>query len=353
MDNIYYEKTLYRILQGRLRFKRGDLVLFVYEPSLDLLEESLDIYDEAYKQAYYNNVPIKKDLIETLVENNIWTPLDDKEAEKLDKDIEDLKVQAFEKFYDKRLLNTIKMNIQILQAKATKVKYKKMTLDHTSCEGVASYARQIWILDKTTFYTNGSLYDWADITKQNMFDYYMENYIKYEDLRYVARNDPWRMMWNTAKKHGNLFDRKTKDLTRDQNMLAHYSSMYDNIYEHPDAPSDKVIEDDDALDGWLIKQKRDREKQKKQQEVDALTKNPKIANSQEVFVMARDTEAAKEIYDLNNPLARKTIQDRNAQIQNSDGSINFKELNDVKQDIAIQSHQQALQGTKGRGRGRR
>lgn len=353
MDNIYYEKMLYRILQGRLKLRLDGPVLYVYEPTADLLEESLDVYDEAYKEAYYSHVPIKEELIETLIENGIWTPLDDKDADSLDKEIEDLKLQVFEKFYDKRFVNSTKMKIRKLEERMFKVKYKKMCLDHTSCEGVASFSRQLWILNHTTFYSNGDTYDWKHITVHNLFDYYMENQIKHEDIRYLARNDPWRSMWQVGKKTNQIFDRKLIDITRDQKMLAHYSSMYDNIYEHPESPSEKVIEDDDALDGWMIKQKRDREKQKKQQEVDALTKNPKIANSQEVFVMARDNEAAKEIYELNNPLARKTIQDRNSQIQNSDGSINFKELNDIKQDIAIQSHQQALQGAKGRGRGRR
>ena len=41
MDDIFYEKLLYRILQGRLRLKLGDLVLYVHEPSREKLEESL------------------------------------------------------------------------------------------------------------------------------------------------------------------------------------------------------------------------------------------------------------------------------------------------------------------------
>ena len=50
MDDIYYEKVLNRIIQGRLRIKLGDLVLYIYEPSNDLKEESFDVYDEACDQ---------------------------------------------------------------------------------------------------------------------------------------------------------------------------------------------------------------------------------------------------------------------------------------------------------------
>ena len=66
--DIYYEKILYRIIKGRLRIKLGDLVLYVYEPTSDVLEESYEIYDEAYQKAYYNNVFIDEELRQLLYE---------------------------------------------------------------------------------------------------------------------------------------------------------------------------------------------------------------------------------------------------------------------------------------------
>ena len=350
MDNIYYERLLYKILQGRIKLRLNGPVLFIYEPTADLLEESLDAYDEAYKQAYFNNVPIKDELTDILLENNLWSPLDDKEADSLDKQIEDMKVEAFEKFYDKRFVNSKKIQIRKVQERINKLRFKKMSLDHTCCEGSAAFSRHLWILSRTTFYSDGTPYDWKDITVHGVFDYYVENASKDEDIRYLSRNNMWRHMWSVAKRSGQIFTRNIMDLTKDQKVLAHYSIMYDNIYEHPDCPNDKVIEDDDCLDGWMIKQRRENEKNKKQKEVDSLIGNSKIANSQEVFVMARDQEAASEIYNLNNPLARKTIRERNQQIQDAGGDINFKELSDIKQDIQIQSHKQAMSGAKGRGR---
>jgi len=353
MDNIYYERLLYRILQGRLKLRLDGPVLFIEEPTMDLLEGSLEAYDEAYKQAYFSNVPIKKELIDTLLENNLWSPLDDKEAEKLEKNLEDMKIEAFEKFYDKRFLNSKKMQIRQVEDRINNLRFKKMSLDHTCCEGAASFARQLWILSHTTFFADGTPYDWSDITVHGVFDSYVENNIKDEDIRYLARNNPWRHMWSVGKKSSELFKRHTVDITKDQKVLAHYSIMYDNIYEHPESPNDKVIEDDDCLDGWIIKQRRENEKNKKQKEVDDLIGNSKIANSQEVFVMARDQESAAEVYNLNNPMARKTIQDRNQQIKNAECELNFKDLADVKQDIKLQSHQQAMQAAKNMGRGRR
>ena len=78
MDEIYYEKTLNRIIQGRLRLRLGDLVLFIYEPTKDIIEESFDVYEDTRKKAYFSGVYIQDEVIQLLVENDLWTPFDDR-----------------------------------------------------------------------------------------------------------------------------------------------------------------------------------------------------------------------------------------------------------------------------------
>jgi hypothetical protein len=155
-------------------------------------------------------------------------------------------------------------------------------------------------------------------------------------------------MWNAGKKQGSLFNKPSCELTKDQLSLSSYSTLYDNVYESHKCPNDKIIDDDDCLDGWLIEQRRENEKDRKQQEVDSMIKNPKIANSQEIFVMAKDKRSAQDIYDLNDPMARNTIRARDQQIRSADRQIKFTELNDVKQGIATQAHQTAIRSIKGR-----
>ena len=76
--------------------------------------------------------------------------------------------------------------------------------------------------------------------------------------------------------------------------------------------------------------------------------NPKIKNSQEVFVVARDQEAANEIYALNDPVARATVHNRQETIKAADGEqISFTKFHDVRQDIVTSSHQQAISKIKG------
>ena len=348
MDDVFYEKTLYRILQGRLRLTLGDLVLYVYEPTPELLEESYDIYDEAYKRAYFRGVYIKKELIEILVDNELWSPFDDREADKIEKQIENLKVEAFKSFFSSKKLRGVKANIRAMERNLYKYKSKKIALDHTSCEGVASFSKSVWLISQTTKLKDGSHYNWKNFPISVIMDHYSSEQISSEIFRAIARRDPWRSMWAAGKKQSNLLGKPSCQFTRDQLNLCSYSSMYDNVYESADSPNQKIIEDDDCLDGWFIVQKRKYEKDKKQQEVDSMITNPKIANAQEVFVVAPDSEAAQEIYNLNDVAARSTIRNRQSVIEEAGGEqISFTKFEDVRQNIAMESHKAAINKMKG------
>jgi len=154
-------------------------------------------------------------------------------------------------------------------------------------------------------------------------------------------------MWTIGKKQGNAFGKSASELTKDQISLSSYSCMYDNVYENSDAPDEKVIEDDDCLDGWFIHQRREYDKQKKKRQTEDMIKNPKIANSQEIFLMANDQEEANKIFDVNHPAVRGIIKDRQNTIQGAGKQIKFTELNDIKQDIAMESMQAAKSKIKG------
>ena len=347
MDDILIEKTLYRILQGRLRCSLGDPVLYIYEPSKEIMEESFDIYDKSYKEAYFKGVYLKEELKEVLVYNELWSPYDDREAKKIEEKIEEEKLEAFKFFYKTTDLFHIKIRIRGLEKKLMKVKSKKHTLDHISCEGAASFARSMWIISKSAYLTDGNPYDWSNHAISSLMDYYNSNQISSETFRSIARSEPWRSMWSIGKKQGNAFGKASCDMTKDQVSLCSYSSMYDNVYESSESPDEKVIEDDDCLDGWFISQRREYEKDKKKRQVDDLIKNPKIAGSDEIFLMAKDQEEANKIFDVNHPAIRNVIKDRQNTIENADGQIRFTELNDIKQDIAMEQMQSAKSKIKG------
>lgn len=74
--------------------------------------------------------------------------------------------------------------------------------------------------------------------------------------------------------------------------------MYDNIYKSSECPPDEIINDYDALDGWMIVQRRKRDAQLNNRIVEDGISNEKIKNSDHIFVLTGQEDIDK-IYNLN------------------------------------------------------
>lgn len=355
MDNIYYEKVLSRILQGRLRIKRGDLVLYVYEPTQDLIEESFDIYEETRHKCWINGCYVDREIQEMLIDFDLWSPIDAKRLKELEDDeLENAKVDAYKSFFDKQKLRSNKRKIRRIENEIYSLRGQKAQFDHLSCDGIAAFVRKSWLFERSTKLPDGSLYDFSEMSVSQVIDKYASAQITSGTLRHIARSDPWRSMWSVTRKRDNPFDVKGVNLNDLQLGLCSWTIMYENLYENPDHPKDEIIEDDDCLDGWFVLERRKREKEAKERQAEELLGNEKIANSQEVFLMANNQQQAKDILDLNNSHGKNVIANRNAQIEQakqsnfSDSNLHFKNLSDVSQDRYMNAVNTAKEATKRR-----
>ena len=336
------EFILLRIMKGRLSYRERGLSLYIEEPNQNLMYDSIEIYEDAFEKAYINGVMLKEEMDNFLFEQELYTPFDDIEIQKLKKEHEELKLLAFKNTLNKRELNRVKFLLRDNEKKQSKIIYKKMQFSHLTCDGVASYSRWNWIIERSVFYSDGSRYLWKDLSVSSLMSYYESSSISMEDFRSVARSDYWRPIWNLGKKTGDLFDKPAFLMTKDQLALCSISTMYDNVYENPEAPSEKVIEDDDCLDGWFIDQKRKMEKQKKEQQVDQMLSNSKIANAGEIFLVANSNEEVKDIHSLNSPHMESARLGRMNTISQK-GVASDLDFSDVKQDLTIQQNQMTVQ----------
>lgn len=352
MDNIYEEMVLNRIIQGRLRIRLGDLVFYIYEPSREILDESFDIYEDAKEQAYFNGSFVEQEALEILLKYDMWSPFDDQKAEEMNSKIEDLKLNCFKNFFKQKYLLGAKKNLRNFERIQAELKSKKKQFDHLTCEGVGKFAMRSFIIENTTKNKDGSPFDFSKYSVSYIMQQYQNNMIAPEMFRKIARSSTWRQMWNASKKRNDVFGKPASKLDQFQLGLISYSIMYDNVYESPDCPKDKVIEDDDCLDGWFISEKRKREKEKKQAEIDKMLEGSKVAGSDEIYLVANDHQEAKEIYGLNDDHTRGTvIASRQAQLDASSGkNVNFKDLADVKQQRMMNAVRSGTQSVKGKGR---
>jgi hypothetical protein len=85
--------------------------------------------------------------------------------------------------------------------------------------------------------------------------------------------------------------------------------MYTKIYEHPECPNEDVIEDDDALDGWMLEQQKKNAKEKTEKGVDNLI-GKYGKNAQEVFLMPKDEKEFDQINELNSNQSMAKINAR-------------------------------------------
>jgi hypothetical protein len=91
-----------------------------------------------------------------------------------------------------------------------------------------------------------------------------------------------------------------------------------------------VIEDDDALDGWLVKQKRENDRRKNEKTADDVL--GQHSNADEVYIMTDGREEAEAIYDMNDPDARFAVVEREAHLAR-EGELNYTEFSDVKRRV--------------------
>jgi hypothetical protein len=325
-------------MKGHLSFCRDGLSLYILEPDQNTMYDSTEIYEEVYNKSYTNGVMIKEEAHELLMEKGFYSPFDDMEFEKLKQDQENLKIECYRNFMKVKQLPVFKHLLRETEKKLGKINRKKSQFDHLTCEGVATLAQWNWIIENSTYYKGtNSLYDWKKLSVNTIMTYYESSVISAEDFRKIARSDSWRPMWNLGKKTGNLFSRPVSMITRDQIALCSFSTMYDNVYESTESPPEKVIEDDDCLDGWFIEQKRKHEKFKKDQEADSFTNNKKIANAGEIFLMAESDEEANYVDGFNSPHARNIKNERMGMVK---GKTNVQDIQfaDVAMDIGIQQN---------------
>lgn len=331
-DNIGLDmdRLLYRIINGRLPFKVGDLNLYIEYPSSSLLFDSYEVYQDEYNLNYMNEILTLQEMNELIVEFDLWKDSDERLLLALENQSEELKLQAFRVHYDTKKLLQIKEAIQENEKRQLELIGRKNQLTHMTCESIATNAQWLWLIEHTTFYAaKRTLYDWNEITPKRIIDFCDENSISSKEFRQIARSGLWRQMWAVGKKVGQLFNRPVSEMSKDQLTLCSFSIMYDNVYESPDCPSEKIICDDDCLDGWFIDQKNKNEESKKKSKISSIS--DKMNNASELYIVAQSPEHAQYINDMNTTVGKKIKASRKDLIDKKGVIYGDSDFNKIKE----------------------
>lgn len=337
MNEAELEVLLHRILSGYLIFyykqEKYELrkISNITRYEADLLYANI-IADEKYndwiREEYVDNV---------LISLGLWTNDTKKHMEQMEKRVENLKVELFESFMNPTSQKRVRSNLNSTRNQLNKIRSIKTEFSANTLEGYASSIKYEFIICNSLYKNNKRIFDW-DSKDQNAvslswFNSLIAEINKYTitiaDFKALARSYIWKSYWNVHK-NNSIFSGSVSDWTDDQRSLVSFSQMYDSIYEHPECPSDKVIEDDDMLDGWMIVQRRKIEKAKKQASLDDL--NPNLKKAGEVFLFGQKPEEIEEILSLNSKESLNRMQEKLSAINNT-GKIEDSALPDNRRQI--------------------
>lgn len=332
------EFLIYRIGLGYTKYKEAGVALYIHEPTLEELYQAQEFYMEAYEEALFASIYTDADMLEIMRDRGLWTDADEAQIKGLPKEFDEFKLQMFESVLRPDKVRKLRKHLRRAEKQHAKVASKRYAFESCTCEGYASYVRSSWKIEHCTRAEDGSACDWSQINFNEILGYYHDNKVQEKQLREIAKQEPFRSMWHAS--HKNVFNRHGLEITNEQKSLIMWSGLYDSLNDSPECPTDKVIEDDDLLDGWLVKQRRERESQKKQKEGEKYD-----MDADDIFVPAESPEEIKNIQGLNDPSNDAIVKARHQQIQEA-GEVKHADLIDVKRDLMIQANEQQIGNSK-------
>lgn len=338
MNHIRKEFLVSRIMSGTIRLNLNNGIFVVRHPSPDIKYEATELYFNAYEEALADGLYSEDGLLCFLLNNGLWDDADEERLTGLEKDLEELKTKLCTLVFQSNEKAKVKQAIKLAKYAQHELLQRKHVYDYLGADGYAAIVKNKYVAGRTLYTGNGELvfptsasyFTYSGPLIEDAIHYIATNTIAEADFREIARTEPWRSYWTCRKATGQVFPCTSIELSDEQKVLCVWTTIYDNIYESPECPDDEIIEDDDALDGWMILQKRKRDGGKAQHKADSLLKNPKIRGAQEIYLMANTVEDAKAIDDLNDPGAKATKRKREALLKKK-GVVHELEMPDTSQ----------------------
>jgi hypothetical protein len=338
VKTIELEKFVNRILSGKQLIEHKDVLYELRSASLDIRLQANLLYDNTYEDNLYSSSFILEDNIEDLLfELDIVYPAYKKDMEMLEKKIENIKVDLYYHFFD----NTKKTKYR-KELASTRTRYNELfnlshSLDFLTLENYCANIKNEFIISNTLYIYQTNNLIFYNNNNYQLFNHLIHkissNIIDISTLKALARSDYWRNYYAINKNH--LFPYSIIDFNEEQKAILSISLMYDRVYEHPECPEKEIIEDDDALEGWMIHNQRENKKQKQEKSVNNILGSDRMKKANEVFLMADSAAQRDDILKLNSPENLLKRQNKVSTVLNA-GTIKDADLPDVKQNIRDQ-----------------
>jgi hypothetical protein len=338
LDQRNIEYLVHRILSGKTVFQYNNILYELHKPSLELRLQSDLIYQEAYASNLYDNFWLLEDIPNLAIEIGLLDLNYKKNIERIEKILENNKLELFQQYFDLTKRKKNKLRIEQTKKQVNKLYQDLHYLDYLSLEHYCEKIKNEFLITHCLYYVKDFklVFNYKNI-EYNTFNSIMSeisnNIIPIETYKQIARHEYWKNLW--ANNKFNILNEPVNQWSDEQKTIFNISTMYDKIYEHPEAPVEDIIADDDALDGWMIHQRRENLKQKQEKGVDTMLSD-KVRNSSEIFLMAPNKEQAETIKEFNSEHSLRRMQQKIDFVKSQQGPIKEAQLPDVREDIREQ-----------------
>jgi len=336
MNSYEREYFVSRLRSGIYLINLNGIQIRVLSPTIEDEYHSNEVFRESYDRSLMENIFTEEEMWEWMISRDLWSEEKEDKIEGIQKDIDKLKVGIYESRMNTALVDQTRRYIRAGETAKNNLVSEKHDLFSKTCEGLASQERSAALFERCCFVKTEPL-DCEDIDVSSLFYEYNKMLLTERQLRELARNDPWRLCW-LMKDHKPLFsNREDRELSPDQKGILVWANMYDNIQESTDCPPESVIKDDDMLDGWFIIQRQNQESERTREELEKRT-NSKIANSDEILLMANSEKEASEIHGMNSFHSETVRKQRLATVRQKGTAVDM-DFQDRRIDIMNQQHQ--------------
>jgi len=343
--------------------KQNTFEFYIKNPSSQVLQEANRIYNETIEHFRFNDYLTSETVVDWMKKQEVlceetrlaeededldpvyfWSDNEDQKMKVLSEAIENIKVKLFKNSdASSKVVDEIRADLRKSQKMYNEMYVNKHQFDYLTTENVAFKLYSRYLYDHTFYAVNGQqITGLPPFLLDNIASVVRDNSITGTQLRELAHTSPWLQYHKTGQ--NNLFANIT--LSDDILHLTSLTRWYEWVRERPteEKPSDKVIDDDDMLDGWYILWERNRPKK-----TDLLIESSK--RNVETFIMANSPMEADEIYMRNNKMARVLMKNRANQVLGSNKPIQDHELGDVKFDLGIEANKLGIQAAQAKAAG--
>ena len=333
------EFLINQILTGKIKCEVSGKIVYVNSFTPEVRLRASEVYEKTLRDARFFGLMSEFNMLDFLYKQGIWDNSQDTELKTSGIKIDGIKREmysAYSRFSSKRVDQLRKALEKII--KKTEELYSKLHYyDMFTAEGIAKIFELEYLLENSVEENINVSPNFIKILTNS----YINNKPSESSLRKIARSATWKNIWGASKTENKLFGKPSSYLSDEQRSILVWSRLYDNINDHPDCPDDKVIEDDDLLDGWLIIEHNKRKEEGKKKDSDNK------GDSQEVFIVAETPEDAHRINQMNDTSANFVKRQRQTALQKV-GAIREQDMPDSRQNVAVKAMQSFRDRMKGK-----